>query len=204
MSLTPPVRIDILPPKPPARHEHTLRRFSRRLAAITALGRLGVDREDARRLIEAVCDSLDLPAPLVTFHRGRSPFTGYCRKPRSNAVELWGEAAVVDWEKAKRQGWPPDGMIRLGDPTSLATVAHELGHHLVNHRERPATPGHGKAWVHWFDLAAAGVGRLASVDLPTQHVTAARPVRRRAAAPIVAPGGLRRAAAAERRRRSGR
>jgi len=45
-------------------------------------------------------------------------------------------------------------MIRLGDPTSLGTIAHELGHHLVHVLDPARTPDHGKRWVQRFDQAA--------------------------------------------------
>ena len=48
-------------------------------------------------------------------------------------------------------------MIRLGKRPALGTIAHELGHHLVNHLEPPSAPAHGRAWVAWFDAAAAGI-----------------------------------------------
>jgi hypothetical protein len=47
-------------------------------------------------------------------------------------------------------------MIRLGKRPALGTIAHELGHHLVNQLEPLGVPAHGRVWVAWFDVAAAG------------------------------------------------
>ena len=57
-------------------------------------------------------------------------------------------------------GWgalPLDGAIRLGRTTTLMTLAHELGHHLVFHLESPSTPAHGRVWVGRFDEAASWI-----------------------------------------------
>lgn len=52
----------------------------------------------------------------------------------------------------------PFGAIRLGRTTTLMTLAHELGHHLVFSLDPPSTPAHGKLWVQRFDEAAAAIG----------------------------------------------
>ncbi len=131
-----------------------VRRFSRDPHLIVRLRNLGVKREIARSLVERVAVASHAPPPEVTFHGGRGSHTGYCRQPRQRAVELTSEQSVQAWE-ATHGPWPDHGMIRLGDPTSLGTIAHELGHHLVNFFEPLHTAAHGKAWVAWFDLAAS-------------------------------------------------
>jgi CO/xanthine dehydrogenase Mo-binding subunit len=136
-----------------------LRRFSRDAMLIVRLRTVGVDRSTARALIERVAGELGAPPPDVTFHRGRGPHTGYCRHPRSRAVALGGEGFVAAWEM-KKGPWPEHGMIRLGDPSSLGTIAHELGHDLVNHFDATGTAPHGKVWVGRFDDAAALIDRL--------------------------------------------
>jgi hypothetical protein len=140
-----------------------LRRFSRDPVLIMRLRGIGVDRAAARALIEEVAFDAGAPPPDVTFHGGRGPHTGYCRQPRGRAIELSSERYLAAWEDEKGP-WPEHGMIRLGDPTSLGTVAHELGHHLVNVFDPASTPPHGKVWVARFDAAAAHIATL--VKLP--------------------------------------
>ena len=53
---------------------------------------------------------------------------------------------------------PEQGAIRLGRRTTLMTVSHELGHHLVHYHDPVGTPDHGNRWVRRFDQAAAIVG----------------------------------------------
>lgn len=57
--------------------------------------------------------------------------------------------------EASAEGLVDNGAIRLGRATTLMTVAHELGHHLVFHLDPLATPPHGNQWVARFDEAAA-------------------------------------------------
>jgi hypothetical protein len=141
------------------RHEHLVRRHSRQLSVITELRRNAVPRATCTWLVSQVCADLDVPGPEVTFHRGRGPHTGYCQMPRQRAIERADTASVESWEISRSRDWPQFGMLRFGDPTSLGTVAHELGHHLVNHCEPATTTPHGKRWVHWFDVAAGQVAR---------------------------------------------
>lgn len=142
-----------------ARHEHRVESFSRDHRLLTDLRDLGVDRGGAIRIADHVCSTFSVPVPQLTFHRGRSAHTGYCVAPKHAASARHGADAVSRWE-ATHEPWPRDGMIRLGDPTSLATIAHELGHHLVHFRERTTTPAHGKVWVRRFDDAAAAIAAL--------------------------------------------
>lgn len=141
------------------RHENRVERFNRDHRLLTDLRDLGADRGAAARVVEHVCSIFSLPAPALTFHRGRSAHTGYCVAPRHAASARHGADAVGTWE-AGHEPWPRDGMIRLGDPASLATIAHEMGHHLTHCLERPTTPAHGKVWVARFDDAAAAIAML--------------------------------------------
>jgi hypothetical protein len=52
------------------------------------------------------------------------------------------------------------GAIRLGRTTTLMTLAHELGHHLVFSLDPVSTPAHGKRWVARFDESADAIEQL--------------------------------------------
>lgn len=136
-----------------------MERFTRDHRLLTHLRDLGVNRDGAIRVVDQICSTFAIPAPELTFHRGRSPHTGYCVAPKHTASARHGADAVSRWEAA-HEPWPRNGMIRLGDPTSLATIAHEFGHHLVHFLERTTTPAHGKVWVARFDDAAAAIAML--------------------------------------------
>ena len=142
-----------------ARHEHRVEGFSRDYRLLESLRELGVDREGASRLADLIASRWSVEAPLLTFHRGRGAHTGYCVAPRDVAVARHGNDAVIRWESANG-AWAADGMIRLGDPTSLATIAHEFGHHLVHHLDPVATAAHGTRWVRRFDDAAETIRTL--------------------------------------------
>jgi hypothetical protein len=141
-----------------------LRRFSRDPQLLVNLRRVGVDRATATNLIQCVVSLAGAPVPDVTFHGGRGPHTGYCQPPRAIAVATTDEHTIASWERSKRSIWPANGMIRLGDPTSIGTIAHEVGHHYVHAFDRPDTASHGKLWVRRFDYAAAQIAGL--VDVP--------------------------------------
>ena len=138
-----------------SRYQHMVLRFSRDAHSISELRNVGVGRPAAQTLIRQACAEFAVTEPLVTFHARRGPHTGYCMAPRQVMVSKIGEDPIASWESQKAKPWPETGMIRLGDPTSLETVTHELGHHLVNWLERPSTPPHGKVWVGRFDDAVA-------------------------------------------------
>ena len=142
-----------------ARHDHMLTRFSVAPMRIVALRRLGVERDEAVRVIRLVCDAFATQAPSTTFHAGRGPHTGYTQMPLERAMATAKSTDIGAWQPANGKPWPRLGMIRLGDPSSLGTIAHELGHHLVNQHEPLRTAPHGKRWVHWFDAAAEVIER---------------------------------------------
>ncbi len=159
--MTAPFVVGPVPAPERARHDHMVRRFSRRAELIFDLRRWAAERTVAAELVRAVCAELDAPVPDVTFHRRRSPHTGYAQAPRRRAVMRFGEPTVRAWEEQRRRRWPETGMLRFGDPASLDTIAHELAHHLVHHHEPLRTRDHRKVWVAWYDRAAVVVAALA-------------------------------------------
>jgi hypothetical protein len=143
-------RLDAAPPR---RHDHRVRSASADYDLLRRLDHLIVDDRGARRLVELVCAEVGTPTPVLRFHARRSPFTGLTEAPRWLAIEA---ARRGGREPGEEYGAIPEhGAIRLGRRTTLMTVAHELGHHLVHHLDRPGTPAHGHRWVERFDQAAA-------------------------------------------------
>ena len=70
----------------------------------------------------ASADRLEVTAPETSpFTPVAGPHTGYCMAPRYVALDKHGLDVVEAWEIRKRKSWPGPGMLRLGDPTSLAT-----------------------------------------------------------------------------------
>ena len=136
------------------RHEHRVRTFSRNYTLITEVGdRYTVESEQARELVNIVTERFGVVEPDLAFNRRRRPDTGQCWAPRWRAVEQHGEAPIHAWEQHYRRAYPVNGQIRLGATTSIRTLAHELGHHLVHVLESARTPAHGKVWVARFDDA---------------------------------------------------
>lgn len=136
------------------RHEHRVRTFSRNYALITEFGdHFTVECDDARELVSAVTERFGIVVPDLAFNRRRRLDTGQCWAPRWLAVEQHGESQILAWERHYRRPYPTNGQIRLGTTTSVRTLAHELGHHLVHLLEPARTPAHGKVWVGRFDDA---------------------------------------------------
>jgi hypothetical protein len=136
------------------RHEHRVRTFSRNYTLITGLGdRYVVESGEARELVSMVSARFCVAEPDLAFNRRRRPDTGQCWTPRWLAVEQHGESRIHAWEQHYRRSYPENGQIRLGSVTSLRTLAHELGHHLVHALEPVRTPAHGRVWVGRFDDA---------------------------------------------------
>lgn len=136
------------------RHEHRVRTFSRSYTLITELGdRYTVVPDEARDLVSLVTERFGVVEPDLAFNRRRRLDTGQCWAPRRLAVEQHGESRILAWEQHYRRAYPQNGQIRLGATTSLRTLAHELGHHLVYLLEPAPTPAHGKVWVGRFDDA---------------------------------------------------
>jgi hypothetical protein len=142
---------------PTRRHWARVIQFSSGADRLLKLDEIAVDDASAEEIVADLCRESGVPEPKLKFHARRSPYTGACERPRSGWVDILGEAEVVSRE---RNGWgilPPDGAIRLGRTTTLMTLAHELGHHLVFHLEPPSTPAHGRVWVGRFDEAASWI-----------------------------------------------
>lgn len=136
------------------RHEHRVRTFSRNYELIIGVGdRYAVTPAEVRDLIQGVCADFDIAEPDLAFSGRRRPDTGQCWAPRAIAAETYGEERVAAWERHHRRPIPETGQIRLGTTTTVRTLGHELGHHLVHMLEPARTPAHGKVWVGRFDDA---------------------------------------------------
>jgi hypothetical protein len=147
------------------RHEHRVRAYSRNYDLITQLGdRYTAESDEAAALIAAVSGHFGVAEPDLAFNRRRRPDTGQCWAPRPIASRLYGEDRIVAWEAHHRRAYPSDGQIRLGATTTLRTIGHELGHHLVHVLEPLRTPSHGRVWVGRFDDAMEVIAR--QVRLP--------------------------------------
>ena len=75
-------------------------------------------------------------------------------------VDNHGESAIRRIESGMRVPFAAFGVIRLGRMTTLMTLAHELGHHMVFALDPTLTPAHGKRWVQRFDESAGAIQRL--------------------------------------------
>ena len=140
------------------RHEHRVRTFSRDYDLITRLGdRYAVESDETTGLVRHVAARFGVAEPGLRFNRRRRPDTGQCWAPRRIASDLYGEERIVAWEDHYRRPYPSDGEIRLGATTTLRTLGHELGHHLVHLLEPLRTPAHGKVWVGRFDDAMEAI-----------------------------------------------
>lgn len=136
------------------RHEHRVRTFSRNYTLITEVGDgYVVESGEARELVSMVSERFGVAEPNLAFNGRRRPDTGQCWAPRWLAVQQHGETRIRAWEQHYGRSYPVNGQIRLGTTTSLRTLAHELGHHLVHALEPVRTPAHGKVWVGRFDDA---------------------------------------------------
>jgi len=139
-------------------HHQRIADFSADLDAIVAWSHHGVTAEDSRRIISQVCARFEVPVPATLFHPRRSPHTGVTWAPRWHRTLAIGEKVAAAEEQGRP--WPEHGEIRVGSVTAVSTLAHELGHHLVHHREPFGTAPHGKVFVGWFDQALAAVVKL--------------------------------------------
>jgi hypothetical protein len=134
-------------------------RFSDDPALLERLDGLSVSDAEVPDLVLSVCSSFGIESPQLKFHGGRSPYTGATEQPRWLLVAIHGEQKVDHIEDAMAHPLPAFGAIRLGRRSTLMTVAHELGHHVVFSLDPLTTPAHGKQWVRRFDECA---GALAS------------------------------------------
>lgn len=136
------------------RHENRVRTFSRNYERIVGVGdRYAVEAAEARYLIGHASATFGITEPDLAFNSRRRSDTGQCWAPRVLAVRAYGEDRVAAWERHHRRPYPESGQIRLGTMTTVRTLSHEFGHHLVHVLEPPRTPAHGKVWVARFDDA---------------------------------------------------
>lgn len=152
-----PVSIDASPPR---RHDGRVGRQSVDPLRLHRLDRLIVEEGDAAAVVRHVCTSFSVPQPKLRFHARRSRFTGATERPRHVWIALLGEPELA---RREANGWGvvlDSGTIRLGRTSSLMTIAHELGHHLVFWTDPPTTAAHGNVWVRRFDDAAGAIEDL--------------------------------------------
>ena len=152
-----PNRIDSSPRR---RHDGRVQRQSANFSRLQRLDELVVTEYDARTAVVAVCTAFDVPVPDLRFHARRSPFTGATELPRSMWIARGDHDFVIRYEMRGRRRLRENGAIRLGRTTTLMTLAHELGHHLVNWLDPESTASHGNVWVHRFDQAVEVIDRL--------------------------------------------
>jgi hypothetical protein len=146
-------------PGPRRRHWARVLQFSRNPERILDLDSWAGDTGSISLLTSDLCSQFEVPVPQLKFHARRSAYTGACERPRGSWIDLLG---VEELENRERNGWghvPETGAIRFGRTATLMTVAHEVGHHLVFHRDAPSTPAHGRVWVSRFDDAALAITR---------------------------------------------
>lgn len=154
------------------RFHHMLRRFSRDLGLLDQLACVEIDRSAATDAMASIILGLGVAPPLLSFSRRRKHADG---TPTGTGATLWsvddlitihGEAQVEEWNSAGllRSHRRRERVIRLGDPTLLASAAHEAAHVAVVERA-PGSPSHGKVFVAALDEAA----QLASFWLLQRH-----------------------------------
>lgn len=161
--MTSHVHTEVLASAPPRRHDWRVARTSSDIELLKSLDLLAVDEAGAIYAVERVCDEFEVPVPRLRFHARRSMFTGATESPRFLWVERLGESEVARREAERWGPLPLSGAIRLGRKTTLMTVAHELGHHLVHHKDPLNTPNHGSRWIERFDQAAAVIASEVTV-----------------------------------------
>jgi hypothetical protein len=135
------------------------------------LDRLVVSEFDALTAVTAACADVDVPVPDLRFHARRSPFTGATELPRAVWITRGDPDLMAKLEIKGRRGLRENGAIRLGRTTTLMTLAHELGHHLVNWLDPESTAAHGNVWVKRFDQAAAVIDGLVLQSSPVRVST---------------------------------
>jgi hypothetical protein len=145
---------------PRRRHQARVQQFSVDPELLEVLDGLAISDVEAHNVVDTICVAMGVESPRLRFHARRSPYTGATEQPRWLLVESHGEDRIRDIEQDSHRAFPQHGAIRLGRTTTLMTVAHELGHHLVFVLDPLATPPHGRRWVHRFDQAAEKIRGL--------------------------------------------
>jgi len=157
-------------PGPARRHEARVQRFSRDAELLSGLDGLSVSDAQVPDIVLEVCSSLGVEAPRLKFHARRSPYTGATEQPRWLLVDTHGQGQIEELERGMRTPFAPFGAIRLGRTTTLMTVAHEVGHHLVFALDPPSTPAHGRVWVGRFDDAALRIALILDQELASHPI----------------------------------
>jgi hypothetical protein len=161
------------------RFHHMLVRFSRDIGRIDRLAKVEVDRQGASDAAEFIADSLNLPLPVLSYSRRRRHADG---TPTGTGMTMWsihdlvlmhGETKVERWRTAGalKRHLPDERIVKLGDPTLLSSVAHEMAHVQVAERS-PSAPSHGKVFVFSLDDSAAAAATWFSDRHP--HLTIIR------------------------------
>ncbi|RLE16981.1 MAG: hypothetical protein DRJ28_00240 [Actinobacteria bacterium] len=145
---------------PRRRHQARVQKFSADPVLLAYLDGLAISDSEVPPVVDAVCLAMGVESPRLRFHARRSPYTGATEQPRWWLIDLYGEDRIRSIERDGNRTLPQHGAIRLGRTTTLMTVAHELGHHLVFVLDPLATPAHGRRWVHRFDQAAKKIRAL--------------------------------------------
>lgn len=151
---------------PPARmrNEHWQRRFSEDFALIEKLRGFAVEPDGAGSLVAEVCRAFEVPLPDFAFNRRRKVHNGMYEPPRSHHLKWAGSVRLVELENQRGKPFSEVGVVRLGNPASAGTIAHEAAHHLVHHREHWKTPSHGRVFVVWNDQTAVLVADRLGID----------------------------------------
>ncbi len=152
-----------IPPPVRMRNEHWQRRFSKDFALIVKLREFSVEPDGAERLVAGVCEDFQVPMPEFAFNRRRKVHNGMYETPRNQKVMMNGTEIVLAFEKKRGKAFSEVGVIRLGNPASVGTVAHEVAHHVVHHREHWQTPSHGRVFVAWNDHTAALIAQRVGI-----------------------------------------
>jgi hypothetical protein len=159
--ISPPVRM---------RNEHWQRRFSEDFALIEKLLEFAVEPDGAESLLNEVCEAFEVPMPEFAFNSRRKVHNGLYEPPRNHKLMWNGGEKLAALEKERGKTFSEAGVVRLGVPASVGTVAHEVAHHVVHHREHWETPSHGRVFVAWNDRTVAliaarlGVGQRARLE----------------------------------------
>lgn len=170
-----PKRIDSSPRR---RHDGRVSRQSVDFTRLQRLDQFVVSEDDARKAVVAVCTAFGVAVPDLRFHARRSPFTGATELPRAVWIARGDSDLMAKIEMNGGHRLRENGAIRLGRTTTLMTLSHELGHHLVNWLDHESTASHGNVWVHRFDQAAEVIDGLVGHTAPVAFSTSAPPGNR--------------------------
>ena len=164
------------------RFHHMLRRFSRDLGLLDRLAGVEADRDATVGVMAHMVRAMRVPPPLLELSRRRKHADG---TPTGTGATVWsiddlvarhGPDRVARWQEAGMlvRHRRHERIIRLGDPTLLASAAHEAAHVVIAERA-PGSPPHGKRFVAALDETATA----AAAWLEECHPAVFAPDRRR-------------------------